>query len=123
MKFNLRLLASHQHILPCWHVNCLPFCFLYQEICNASVSLVACNPSLSSYLLPAAQLELGEQDPGFTQTQLAQVDLSSTLAEERDQEIRKIVESITELAEVSAWVGRQVGMDILNKTLRICKEG
>lgn len=42
----------------------------------------------------------GEQDPGFTQAQLAQVDLSSALAEERDHEIRKIVESITELAEV-----------------------
>eukprot|EP00967_Tisochrysis_lutea_P074902 scaffold100757_cov19-Tisochrysis_lutea.AAC.2 len=45
---------------------------------------------------------LDEHDPGFTQAQLAQVDLSHALAEERDQEIRKIVSSITELAEVRA---------------------
>mmetsp|Transcript_7477 Transcript_7477/g.19932 ORF Transcript_7477/g.19932 Transcript_7477/m.19932 type:complete len:324 (+) Transcript_7477:58-1029(+) len=48
-----------------------------------------------------AQMEgLDEHDPGFTQAQLAQVDLSHALAEERDQEIRKIVSSITELAEI-----------------------
>ncbi len=33
--------------------------------------------------------------------QLAMVDISNTLAEERDREIRKIVDTITELATVS----------------------
>lgn len=39
-------------------------------------------------------------DPGFTTAQLAMVDMSNTLAEERDTEIRKIVETISELAQV-----------------------
>lgn len=46
------------------------------------------------------QMNLTEVDPGFTQAQLAMVDVSDVLAEERDREIRKIVETITELAQV-----------------------
>ena len=39
-------------------------------------------------------------DPGFTQAQLAMVDVSDKLAQERDEEIRKIVETIAELAQI-----------------------
>jgi len=64
------------------------------------------------------QMDLGsEQDPGFTQAQLAQVDLSSALAEERDHEIRKIVESITELAEVCETVSLCVCIHLHMHTL------
>jgi len=47
-----------------------------------------------------SQMNLTEVDPGFTQAQLAMVDISDVLAEERDREIRKIVETITELAQI-----------------------
>ena len=46
------------------------------------------------------QMNLADLDPGFTQSQTAMVDISHALAEERDREIRKIVETITELAQV-----------------------
>jgi hypothetical protein len=49
----------------------------------------------------SAQINLAEQDLGFTQSQLALVDVSAALAEERDKEIRKIVESIVQLTQVS----------------------
>lgn len=39
-------------------------------------------------------------DPGFTQAQLAMVDISTDLITERDSEIRKIVEAIAELAQI-----------------------
>ncbi|KAG2500822.1 hypothetical protein HYH03_001584 [Edaphochlamys debaryana] len=39
-------------------------------------------------------------DPGFTQAQLAMVDISTDLINERDSEIRKIVEAIAELAQI-----------------------
>ncbi|GLC43807.1 hypothetical protein PLESTB_000910000 [Pleodorina starrii] len=39
-------------------------------------------------------------DPGFTQAQLAMVDISTDLISERDTEIRKIVETIAELAQI-----------------------
>ncbi|GIL47780.1 hypothetical protein Vafri_3964 [Volvox africanus] len=39
-------------------------------------------------------------DPGFTQAQLAMVDISTDLVSERDTEIRKIVETIAELAQI-----------------------
>ncbi len=60
-------------------------------------------------LLPLCllQMALSETDPGFTAQQLAMVDISNALAEERDKEIRKIVETITELAQVCGvvWCG------------------
>lgn len=39
-------------------------------------------------------------DPGFTSAQLAMVDISTDLINERDTEIRKIVETIAELAQI-----------------------
>ncbi|EFJ50543.1 Qa-SNARE, Tlg2/Syntaxin16-family [Volvox carteri f. nagariensis] len=39
-------------------------------------------------------------DPGFTQAQMAMVDISTNLVNERDTEIRKIVETIAELAQI-----------------------
>ena len=50
------------------------------------------------------QMNLVEADPGFTQAQLAMVDISNALAEERDAEIRKVVETISELAQVCVCV-------------------
>ncbi|KAJ9524009.1 Qa-snare protein, Tlg2/Syntaxin16-family [Haematococcus lacustris] len=47
-----------------------------------------------------SQMNLNEADPGFTQAQLAVVDISNALAQERDAEIRRIVETITELAQI-----------------------
>mmetsp|Transcript_8436 Transcript_8436/g.21088 ORF Transcript_8436/g.21088 Transcript_8436/m.21088 type:complete len:312 (-) Transcript_8436:247-1182(-) len=47
-----------------------------------------------------SQMNLAEVDPGFTSAQLAMVDMSNTLAQERDAEIRKIVETIAELAQI-----------------------
>lgn len=47
-----------------------------------------------------SQMNLAEIDPGFRADQLAMVDNSNILAEERDKEIRKIVETITELAQI-----------------------
>ncbi|GFH08512.1 Qa-SNARE protein, Tlg2/syntaxin16-family [Haematococcus lacustris] len=46
------------------------------------------------------KMNLNEADPGFTQAQLAVVDISNALAQERDAEIRRIVETITELAQI-----------------------
>lgn len=46
------------------------------------------------------QNNLADTDPGFTQAQLAMVDISTELAMERDAEIRKIVETIAELAQI-----------------------
>lgn len=51
------------------------------------------------------QMNLSEQDPGFTQAQAAVVDISLALAEERDREIRKIVETIVELNQVRGGRG------------------
>jgi hypothetical protein len=53
-----------------------------------------------TYLAFPAQMNLAEQDLGFTQSQLALVDVSAALAEERDREIRKIVQTIVELTQV-----------------------
>lgn len=39
-------------------------------------------------------------DPGFTETQLMKVAQAETLVEERDEEIRKVVETIVELAQI-----------------------
>lgn len=39
-------------------------------------------------------------DPGFTQAQLAMVDIQTELIAERDDEIRKIVETIADLAQI-----------------------
>eukprot|EP00879_Flechtneria_rotunda_P010105 GHRR01010563.1.p1 GENE.GHRR01010563.1~~GHRR01010563.1.p1 ORF type:complete len:308 (+),score=91.35 GHRR01010563.1:249-1172(+) len=39
-------------------------------------------------------------DPGFTETQLQKVSQAEALVEERDEEIRKIVETIAELAQI-----------------------
>lgn len=47
-----------------------------------------------------SQLNLAETDPGFMDAQLKRVDFSTALAEERDKDIRKIVETITELAQI-----------------------
>lgn len=65
----------------------------------------------------------GDQDPGFTQAQLAQVDMSGVLAEERDQEIRKIVESITELAQVRGCARRACGLAALHRRRLAYDEG
>lgn len=47
-----------------------------------------------------SQVGLDNLDPGFTQAQLAMVDVSQALAVERDSEIRKIVSTIAELAQI-----------------------
>ena len=46
--------------------------------------------------------DLASVDPGFTQSQMATVEISTALAEERDREIQTIVSTIVELAQASA---------------------
>ena len=41
-----------------------------------------------------------DEDPGFTDLQLAQVSQAETMVSQRDEEIRKIVETIGELAQI-----------------------
>lgn len=43
---------------------------------------------------------LGASDPGFTESQIQKVSQAEVLIEERDEEIRKIVETIAELAQI-----------------------
>ena len=43
---------------------------------------------------------LDATDPGFTQAQLAMVDIQADLIAQRDDEIRKIVETIADLAQI-----------------------
>lgn len=43
---------------------------------------------------------LNMSDPGFTEAQLQKVSQAETLIEERDEEIRKVVETIAELAQI-----------------------
>jgi len=45
--------------------------------------------------------DLASNDPGFTQSQISTVEISTALAEERDREIQQIVNTIVELAQAS----------------------
>ncbi len=63
-----------------------------------------------------SNMDLGSMDPGFTQGQIATVEISTALAEERDREIQQIVGTIVELAQVRGQGLWDLGRGIQEET-------
>jgi syntaxin 16 len=66
------------------------------------------NSSLMGVLGDDSTSDLASMDPGFTQAQIAAVEVSQALAEERDREIQQIVNTIVELAQIMRDLGALV---------------